>query len=95
MKEGSKQATFMLVSCFASSSTLKMTAACSSETAHFQRTTQHYTPYDRTLHYYYLIPLHLALRDKTNQTVVSYSFIWAQEFKYIAWNPFLEIRLEK
>jgi hypothetical protein len=47
-----KQATcFMLVSCLAYSSTLKMEVTCSSETlAGFQWTTQHYIPQDRTLH---------------------------------------------
>jgi hypothetical protein len=44
-------ACFMLVSCFAQSSTLKMEATRSSETsAEFQRTARCYIPEDRTLH---------------------------------------------
>jgi hypothetical protein len=42
---------FMLISCLAYFSTLKMEAACSSETpVDFQRTTWRYIPEDRTLH---------------------------------------------
>jgi hypothetical protein len=42
---------FMLVSCLAYSSTLKMEARCFSETSvDFQRTTRRYIPEDRTLH---------------------------------------------
>jgi hypothetical protein len=44
MKEGSKQAAFILVSCLAYSLNLKMKAACSSETADVQQTAQRYTP---------------------------------------------------
>jgi hypothetical protein len=42
---------FMLVSCLAYSSTLKMVAACSSETSvDFQRIAWYYIPDGRTLH---------------------------------------------
>jgi hypothetical protein len=42
---------FMLVSCLAYSSTLKMEAVCSSETsADFQRTTLNHIPVDKILH---------------------------------------------
>jgi hypothetical protein len=57
VKEQTKQRTnvkrvakFMLVSCLAYSSTLKMEAKCSSEeSADFQQTTRHYIPEERTL----------------------------------------------
>jgi hypothetical protein len=42
---------FMLVSCLAYSSTVKIEATCSSETSvEFHRTTRRYIPEDRTLH---------------------------------------------
>jgi hypothetical protein len=45
---------FMIVSCLAYSSTLKMEARCSSETSvDFQRTTRRYIPEDGTLHSYF------------------------------------------
>jgi Fe2+ transport system protein B len=57
VKEWAKQETillathFMLVSCFACFSTLKIEAICSSEmSVHFQQTTRYYIPDDRTLH---------------------------------------------
>jgi hypothetical protein len=46
---------FMLVSCLAYSSTLKMEATCSSEmSVDFQRTIWHYIPEYRTLQDFYL-----------------------------------------
>jgi hypothetical protein len=55
---------FMLVSCLAYSSNLRMKATCSSKTsADFQRTTRRYIPEDRTLHNHQILRIILSLNE--------------------------------
>jgi hypothetical protein len=77
-------ACFMLVSCLAYTSTLKMEVICSSETSvGFHRTTQCYNPKDRIL----LLTRHSFRHAKVKENLVTYlETSYAVEVIHLSWN---------